>query len=89
MRCFVVAVPLLVAASVSVGWAQSAVTKAADPLGPVRTHIKSAQPSPLRHVYRGAGKQPAVRFVSVPFAYTPSPLLHPAPYTAKTSKNKQ
>ncbi len=71
MRIHLLAVPLVLVGSLSACWAQSATTKAADPLGPVRTHLAKPQPNLLRHVSRAAGKLAAPPFVLAQVIYTP------------------
>ncbi len=89
MRIHHLAVPLVLVGSLSACWAQSAATKATDPLGPVRTHLAKPQPSPVRHVYRLAGKPAAAPFVSIPVTYTPPFVPKGASIPHRTPKNKQ
>lgn len=89
MRIALIAVPLVLFGSLSAGWAQSAKTKAADPLGPVRARLAKPQPNPLRHVSRLAGKPAAPPFVLAPVIYTPWYVPGGPNAPRETPKNKQ
>lgn len=89
MRIHLLAVPLVLVGSLSACWAQSATTKAADPLGPVRTHLAKPQPNVVRHVYRLAGKPAAAPFVLGRVTYTPWHVPGRPNAPRKIPKNKQ
>lgn len=88
MRIHLLAVPLVLIGSLSACWAQSATTKAVDPLGPVRTHLVKPQPTLVGHVSRLAGKPTAPPFVSIPVMYTPPFFPAGTSIPQKASKNK-
>lgn len=89
MRYSLVAVSLLLVGSVSACWAQTPTTKAADPLGPVRAHMRVMPLSLVHHVYRTGAKLTAVPFVSMPVIYTPWYIPPSGSFPAKTPQGKR